>query len=93
MKTSMKRSAVLAGALALSLGATSALAQVEIRLYPPAVFRATTRPEYYEGRANYYYRGRWYYRDHREWRAYREEPRELRDRRGPNRRHYERHHR
>jgi hypothetical protein len=87
---SVLKGLVVACGLALSLGATPALAQVEIRLGPPATFRATTRPYYYQGRATYWYGGRWHYREGRDWRVYREEPRELRSHRGYDRRHYER---
>lgn len=81
-------------ALTLSLlVAAPAFAQIEIRLFPPAAFRATARPEYYEGRPTYFYRGQWYYREHGNWQYYREEPRELRERHNGNRQHYEHGHR
>lgn len=79
-----------AGALALCLAAAPAQAQVEIRLAPPGWFIATTRPQYHDGHAAYWYNNRWVYRDGRQWRQYREEPRELRDRRDWRRQHYER---
>lgn len=80
-------------ALALGLLAAPAQAQIEITIFPPAIFRATTRPVYYEGRATYWYQGRWYYQEGRSWRSYRDEPRFLRESRGakkvPMRKHYE----
>jgi hypothetical protein len=82
---------VLSCAVGMSLAAAPAQAQVEIRLGPPAWYRATYRPYYYDGRATYFYGGRWHYREGREWRTYREEPRELREHRGAFREHYERH--
>jgi hypothetical protein len=72
---------MLSAAVVLALGATAAQAQVELRLFPPAPFIATTRPTYHEGRPNYYYGNRWHYREGREWRQYREEPQFLRDQR------------
>ncbi len=84
------KSFAIAGAAAFTFGASPALAQVEIRLFPPPEFRATVRPEYYRGHATYWYNGRWRYQEGREWREYREEPRELRDRRGWRGHHYER---
>jgi hypothetical protein len=81
-----------AGALALCLAASPVYAQprVEVRISPPAWFIATTRPVYHGGHAAYWYRDRWVYREGREWRHYREEPRELRSRRDWRRQHYER---
>lgn len=94
----MSKGALIAGALMMGFWATPAQAQVEIRIFPPAAFRATSRPVYYDGRASYYYQGRWYYQDRGNWEYYREEPRHLRDyRSGPRvikvRPHYERRHR
>ena len=70
--------AVIASCLVFS---STAQAQVEIRLFPPAAFIATSSPVYFEGRASYWYQGRWYYRDGRAWRYYQEEPTHLRERR------------
>ncbi len=96
----MSKGLLLSGAILLGAVSTPAEAQprVEISLFPPVTFRATTRPVYYEGRAAYWYGNRWYYRDGREWRYYREEPEHLRNyrnNRGHVRQNYEggRHHR
>ena len=88
---------MIAGAITLGLFATPAQAQIEVTIYPPAAFRATARPVYYEGHAAYWYGGRWHYRDGEHWRVYQEEPRYLREYRVvrvPVRQHYEkrRHH-
>jgi hypothetical protein len=48
---------------------------------PPAAYIATMAPEYYEGRAVYFYNGSWYFRDARGWNYYHAEPAYLRDRR------------
>lgn len=92
---SMSKGVLLSGALMLSVFSSPAQAQVEITIYPPATFRATSRPVYYEGRAAYWYNGRWYYQDGGRWQYYRVEPRHLRERRVihvPVRKHYERRH-
>lgn len=92
---SMSKGVLLSGALMLGVFSSPAHAQVEITVFPPAAFRATSRPVYYEGRASYWYRGRWYYQDEGRWEYYRSEPRHLRERRViqvPVRQHYERRH-
>ena len=71
-----------AGAIALSLSAAPARAQVVVEISPPAEFIATASPVYYEGHAAYWYGNRWYYRDGRAWRFYRDEPAHLRENRG-----------
>ena len=85
--------AVCGGLLAGCLFATPARAQINVEVeFPPADFIATTTPVYFEGRAAYWYNGRWYYRDGRGWGFYRDEPVFLRDWRGhhePERRYYE----
>jgi hypothetical protein len=78
----MNRSLVrmLTGVLVVScLAAAPARAGINIQIFPPALFRATTTPVYYEGHASYYYQNRWHYRDGRGWQSYQEEPRYLRD--------------
>ena len=57
--------------------------------YPSDAFIATTDPWYFDGRASYWYGGRWYYRDGRAWGHYANEPAALRQRRlqGAPRRH------
>ena len=71
---------ILMGLVATScLAAAPVGAGVEIEIFPPAVFVATAAPVYFEGHAAYWYRNRWYYRDGRAWRAYRDEPRFLRE--------------
>ena len=77
----MSKGVLLTGAITLGIFATPAQAQVEITIFPSAAFRATARPTYYEGRAAYWYQGRWYYRDGGNWAYYREEPVFLRERR------------
>lgn len=93
----MSKAVMLAGALALGLFSTPAQAQrVEISLFPPVWFRATSRPVYHDGHAAYWYQNRWYYQDRGEWQYYREEPiylRDYRSHRAPVRQHYERGHR
>jgi hypothetical protein len=79
------KGALLMGAVSAALAATPAQAQIEVRVGPPAWYIATTRPTYYEGHASYWYGNRWHYREGNRWRAYREEPRYLRDRRGGDR--------
>jgi hypothetical protein len=87
---SLLKGVACSGALAVLLGATPALAQVEIHIGPPAWFIATSRPVYHQGRAAYWYGNHWVYRERGEWHQYRDEPPELREhRRGP-RQHYER---
>ncbi len=71
-----------AGAILSCLAATPAQAQIEIEVFPPAAYIATTAPVYYEGRPAYWYRNRWYYRDGRAWRYYHNEPAHLRYHRG-----------
>ncbi len=53
----------------------------EIVVYPSAAYIATAQPEYFQGRAHYWYNNRWYYRDGARWSYYRSEPVYLRDRR------------
>jgi hypothetical protein len=79
--TTMK-SFFLAGAVAAGLMSTPARAQVEVSLFPPAAFVATSSPTYYEGHAAYWYGNRWQYRDRGNWHSYREEPSYLRESRG-----------
>ena len=68
--------------IALSLSALTASAQVRIEFgAPPPEFIATARPVYWNGRAHYWYRGRWGYRDGNRWGSYNEEPGYLRERR------------
>jgi hypothetical protein len=58
--------------------------------YPPDAYIATTEPIYFEGRANYWYDGRWYYRGAGgSWAYYDREPSALYQRRlqGPPVRH------
>jgi hypothetical protein len=57
--------------------------------YPPDWFIATTEPEYFDGRAAYWYGGRWFYRDGGRWGHYDREPHGLYQRRmmGAQRRH------
>ncbi|HXN31059.1 MAG TPA: hypothetical protein VN894_04325 [Polyangiaceae bacterium] len=60
--------------------------------YPPDAYLATTEPVYFEGRASYWYGGRWYYRSGRGWNHYEREPPALYQRRmqaAPVRRTYE----
>jgi hypothetical protein len=89
-------STVLFAALtSASLYSAPALAQVEVVVEPPPAFLATAEPVYFEGRAAYWYGGRWFYRDGRAWRNYREEPGYLREWRGhrePARQYYGREH-
>lgn len=94
----MSKGVLLSGAIMLgALSSAPAQAQqVEISLFPPVWFRATTAPVYYEGHAAYWYGNRWYYRDGRDWRYYNDEPVHLRDyrsNRGHFRQHYEGGHR
>jgi hypothetical protein len=56
-------------------------AQAQVIVRPPAVYIATSRPEYFGGRPNYWYHNEWYYRDGRSWNYYHTEPRYLHDRR------------
>ena len=49
--------------------------------YPPDAYIATTEPVYVDGRAAYWYGGRWYYRDGGGWRHYDREPPALYQRR------------
>ena len=77
----MLRGAVCAGVITAGLAAAPALAQLEVRVSPPAWFIATNQPEYYEGHASYWYGNRWHYREGRTWHTYREEPSVLRERR------------
>jgi hypothetical protein len=56
-------------------------AQAQIVVRPPAVYIATSRPEYFGGRPNYWYHSQWYYRDGRSWNYYHTEPQYLHDRR------------
>ena len=88
--TFLKRVACV-GLLATCLFSTEAQAQVFIP--PPAEWLATTTPVYFEGRAAYWYGGRWFYRDGNAWGYYRDEPGFLRDYRvrrpEPERRYYE----
>jgi hypothetical protein len=49
--------------------------------YPPADFIATAEPVYYDGHATYWYNNHWVYRDGNRWGSYRQEPRELAQRR------------
>lgn len=81
MLAKLTKGALLLGVLAAGLHSTPALAQVELRISPPAWFIATNRPVYYEGHASYWYGDRWHYREGRSWRTYRDEPRYLRDHR------------
>lgn len=95
--TMITKGALLTGVFLLTLASAPAHAQqVQISLFPPVTFRATTQPVYYEGHAAYWYNGRWYYQRSGEWEYYREEPLHLREyrsnRRAP-RPHYERRHR
>lgn len=67
--------------MAGSLGEPSTARADYVVVYPPADYIATATPEYYEGRAVYYYHSQWFYRDGRHWRYYRAEPGYLRERR------------
>jgi hypothetical protein len=78
----MLKGILYSGVVAACLASTPAQAQVEVRVYPPAWYVATTRPVYFEGRPAYWWGDRWYYREGRQWRHYREEPSYLRERRG-----------
>lgn len=94
-RMTMSKGVLLSGALALGVFATPAQAQIEITLFPPVAFRATSRPVYYDGHAAYWYGNRWYYQERGEWQYYREEPihlRAYRSNRAPQRQHYERRH-
>jgi hypothetical protein len=67
----------------------------EMDVYPPDAYIATATPMYFEGRAAYWYGGRWCYRDGGGWHAWREEPghlREARVRAEPARQYYGRAH-
>jgi hypothetical protein len=78
----MNRSLVtmLTGAVVVScLAAAPARAGLNVQIFPPALFRATTTPVYYQGHPSYWYGSRWHYRDGRGWQSYNEEPRYLRD--------------
>jgi hypothetical protein len=48
---------------------------------PPPAFIATATPEYFGGRACYFFNGAWHYRDGDHWNYYRSEPPFLRERR------------
>ncbi len=77
-----------------SLASSTALAQIQVEIFPPAAFIATSAPVYFEGHATYWWGNQWYYRDGRNWRAYREEPAYLHEYRGHHvatRQHYESH--
>jgi hypothetical protein len=74
---------ILTGAvLASCLAAAPAGAGIIIQINPPAFFIATTRPVYFQGHANYWYRNSWRYREGHTWRTYRTEPQYLREYRG-----------
>jgi hypothetical protein len=73
---------LFAGAIAAGLASTPARAQIEVSLFPPAAFIATSSPVYYEGHAAYWYGNRWQYREGGNWHSYREEPSYLRESRG-----------
>jgi hypothetical protein len=77
----MLRGALCAGAITACLASTPAQAQIEVRVYPPSWYIATTTPVYFEGRPAYWWGDRWYYRQGRSWRTYREEPGYLREHR------------
>jgi hypothetical protein len=49
---------------------------------PPAAYVATTTPEYFAGRPNYWWDSHWYYLDGHRWNFYRDEPKTLRGVRG-----------
>jgi hypothetical protein len=72
---------ILTGVVVVScLAAAPARAGINIQIFPPALFRATTTPVYYEGHAAYWYGSRWHYRDARGgWQTYNQEPSYLRD--------------
>lgn len=70
---------LVVGALMLGFWAMPAQAQVQVTIYPPASFRAVHRPVYVDGRAAYFYSGRWYYQERGGWYHYRDEPRQLRE--------------
>ncbi len=78
---------VLASAFCLSaLGATGCVVReraepVEYAEADPGVDVTVYPHDYYEGRPVYWVHNRWYYRDGGHWRYYREEPRELYQRR------------
>ena len=74
----MLKGVLCVGAIFLCLRAAPAQAQIQIVIGPPAVFRATATPVYFEGRATYWYGGRWYYRDGGNWGYYDNEPAHLR---------------
>ena len=74
--------------LASCLGSAPASAGITIRIGPPSVHIATTRPVYYQNRATYWYGGRWHYRDGRGWHSYSREPRYLRSHRNRHQRHF-----
>jgi hypothetical protein len=78
----MFRGALCASALASCVCAGPALADVEIQVFPPAWYVATSSPVYHEGHASYWYGNRWYYRDGGSWHSYGEEPQHLREARG-----------
>jgi hypothetical protein len=73
---------LVASAVAAGLASTPARAQIEVSLFPPAAFIATSSPVYYEGHAAYWYGNRWQYREGGNWHSYREEPSYLRESRG-----------
>jgi hypothetical protein len=78
------------GVIAACLASAPVQAQVQIQIYPPAWFIATTSPVYYEGHASYWYGNQWHYRQGRTWHTYQREPMYLHDRREKHRpsRHY-----
>jgi hypothetical protein len=73
---------VFAGALSSCLAGIGVRPGVEVTIFPPAWFIATSSPEYYDGHATYWYEDRWYYRDGNSWRHYDSEPAPLRESRG-----------
>jgi hypothetical protein len=79
----LSRSLLLAMPLAaaITLGSPGAAEAQYAPPPPPAAYIATAQPEYFEGRAVYFYNNQWYYREGRAWNYYRTEPAYLRDRR------------
>lgn len=80
--TSISKALILGIAIAIAVASsTEARAQIVVSIAPPAAYIATSQPEYFGGRAVYWYNNSWYYRDHGRWSYYRREPVYLRDRR------------
>lgn len=71
--------ASLAALFSSCYGTVGVVGDVDPGYYPPPAYIATTPPVYYGGYPSYWYGNRWYRREGARWRAYREEPRFLRD--------------